>query len=242
MENTRLDEYRGKKVDDAEEARLVGCAAFQAGLVGEKEEVILGVSLLGKGWAQPLGNPNRLIEFLRSESSLFSFYPLPLSMRLEAPHLFFPRFSLPSHRSPLSSDLSHVPLRDQFVNRICELVVSHPPSFHRGSCTRRAEDGGGGGGRLASIFPRFVRRRASWKEAGLCLFSPWFVRVWWGGMCETLWRIFTHIFVPLSRNNQGTYCLFNSNRIFKIFLEDEKIPLSFSRNALQEERKFCENL
>lgn len=164
-------------MDDAEEARLVGCAAFQAGLVGEKEEVILGVSLLGKGWAQPLGNPNRLIEFLRSESSLFSFYPLPLSMRLEAPHLFFPRFSLPSHRSPLSSDLSHVPLRDQFVNRICELVVSHPPSFHRGSCTRRAEDGGGGGGRLASIFPRFVRRRASWKETGLCLFSPWFVRV-----------------------------------------------------------------
>lgn len=59
MENTRLDEYRGKKMDDAEEARLVGCAAFQAGLVGEKEEVILGVSLLRKGWAQPLGNPNR---------------------------------------------------------------------------------------------------------------------------------------------------------------------------------------
>lgn len=63
-----------------------------------------------------------------------------------------------------------------------------------------------------------------------------------GGMCETLWRIFTHKFVPLSRNNRGTYCLFNSNRIFKIFLEDEKIPLSFSRNALQEGRKFCENL
>lgn len=90
-----------------------GESNFRRQLIGHSRSVIL----------------NRLIEFLpifflsapfidASRRPIFSFH---------APSTF----SFPSHRSPLSSvsDLSHVPLRDQFVNRICELVVSHPPSF-----------------------------------------------------------------------------------------------------------------
>lgn len=144
MKNTRLDGV--KKMDDAQEAKLEGCAAFQAGLVGEEEEE--GESnfrrqLIGHSRSVIL---NRLIEFL----PIF-FLSAPFIDASRRPTFSFhapSTFSFPSHRSPLSSvsDLSHVPLRDQFVNRICELVVSHPPSFlsprilH--SSSRRAEEGG----------------------------------------------------------------------------------------------------
>lgn len=103
-----------------------------------RQKLILGVSLLGKGWARkPLGNPNRLIE-----SSLLS----SLYRRLEAcPISLF----LSTRIAPIRlQNLSHVPLHDRFVNRICQLLVLTPPSFDPGSCTRKMKRKGRLSGRF----------------------------------------------------------------------------------------------
>lgn len=103
-----------------------------------RQKLILGVSLLGKGWARkPLGNPNRLIE-----SSLLS----SLCRRLEAcPISLFLSTRIAAIRL---QNLSHVPLHDRFVNRICQLLVLTPPSFDPGSCTRKMKRKGRLSGRF----------------------------------------------------------------------------------------------
>ena len=106
MERRRTARKRGKAV--VQRSRKRG---------RRRQKLILGVSLLGKGWARkPLGNPNRLIE-----SSLLS----SLYRRLEAcPISLFLSTRIAAIRL---QNLSHVPLHDRFVNRICQLLVLTPP-------------------------------------------------------------------------------------------------------------------
>lgn len=130
MEKRRTARKRGKAV--VQRSRKRG---------RRRQKLILGVSLLGKGWARkPLGNPNRLIE-----SSLLS----SLCRRLEAcPISLF----LSTRIAPIRlQNLSHVPLHDRFVNRICQLLVLTPPSFDPGSCTRKMKRKGRLSGRFVKV-------------------------------------------------------------------------------------------